>query len=383
MQQQGFIAMFFGYAFRPLFVLATLQALVMLALWALWWAGLLPLQLPGIPMYWHAHELLNGLVAAAIGGFLLTAVATWTQRPPVQGWPLMLLALLWLGGRLSLLSPVLAAACDVLYWSGLLLLMGNEVLRSGNRRNYKVLLVLALFLLLDLAFHLAPQLLPGHERRLVWAQLWLVIILINLIGGRIIPAFTRNWLLRRDPAAATPAAFDRVDVAASVLLVLFAATTLLPLPAWLPFGTGIVAAALQGWRLSRWQGLHTGSDALVWMLHLAYAWIPVGCLLLALSFAGWVPASAGLHALTIGAIVTMIMAVSSRAALGHTGRPLRSHPLLTIAIALLTLATSARIMASISGYNGLVHTAALLWLCAFLAYAAANLPVLLSPSRAP
>lgn len=369
------------YAFRPLFLLAAVQALVMMTLWGLWWGGLLPLTLPTTPQYWHGHEMLNGLGAAAIGGFLLTAVATWTRRAPVQGLPLVLLCLLWLGGRLSLLWPSLAAACDVLYWTWLLALMANEVLRSGNRRNYKILLVLLLFLVTDLGFHVAAALTPSALRSWLWAQLWLVLVLINLVGGRIIPAFTRNWLLRQQPDAPAPAEFGRVDIAATLALLLFAASTVLPaawsLPALVPLVLGLAAAILQAWRLGRWQGHRSGSEPLLWMLHLGYAWIPVGCLLLALAYAGLVPQSAGVHALTVGAIATLIMAVSSRAALGHTGRELQSHPLLTLAVLILNLATLARILASLVDSNALVEWATLLWLLAFVLYAAANAPVLL------
>jgi uncharacterized protein involved in response to NO len=377
-----------SYGFRPLFLLVVLQALGMMLLWLLWWTGFLPINVSGNPVYWHAHEMLNGMAGAAIGGFLLTAVATWTKRPPVSGLPLLLLCLVWLGGRVGGYFPTVGAVCDFAYWSGLLGLMANEVLRAGNTRNYKVLLVLSALLLSDLAYHVLPSLYPGTERQTVWAQLWLVVIMINLVGGRIIPAFTRNWLKRQNEQSGTvsqalPAEFGAPDLLANISVALFAISTLLPVPVWWILLCGTVTTLLLFWRLVRWQGHRTLRDPLVWMLHLGFAWIPVGVALLAFGLAGYIPVSAGIHALTVGAIATMIVAVSSRAALGHTGRPLHSHRLLTFSIVLLTLAAVVRVCAAIGNHGMLVSAAGVLWIAAFLCYAVVYVPVLLLPARKP
>lgn len=373
-----------SFAFRPLFLLVALQALLGIGLWSAWWSGLLALQWPVNPVYWHAHEMISGFAGAAIGGFLLTAVANWTGRPPVRGWPLALLCLCWLAARLAAVTPFVAAMAGVLWWTLLLVLVGRELLLARNRRNYKILLVLALFMLTEGLYHLAALQGLGWQRQVVWSQMWLVLILINLIGGRIIPAFTRNWLLQRQAASggesALPAAFGLVDLAATVALLLFAAISLLPVPGWLVLATGVVAALLQAWRLSRWQGHRTLSDPLVWMLHVAYAWLPLGLLLLACGLAGLLPVSAGLHTLTAGTIAGMIVSVSSRAALGHTGRPLQSHPLLTASFVLLTLAAASRVLASLTGLPVLMQGATLLWLLAFAAFALRYAPILLRPA---
>lgn len=376
----------FSLALRPMFLLVVLHALVVMTAWSLWFSTLWPFEVQGSPVYWHGHEMLNGFAGAAIGGFLLTAVATWTKRPHVSGLPLMLLCLVWLGGRLSVNSALAQLLFDAAYWLGLAALMANEVLRAGNRRNYKILTMLGLLFLSDLAYHLALRYNPALQRQAVWGQLWLVLLMINLVGGRVIPAFTRNWLARRNKAGSAaqqplPAEFGALDVVASLALVVFAVSSLLVVPPWWIVPLGTATALLQGWRLVRWQGHRTLSDPLVWMLHLAYAWIPMGIALLTLGFAGLIPVSAGIHALGTGAVAGMIISVSSRAALGHTGRALQSHPLLTLSIVLLTLATCLRIGAAISASTPPLHAAAGLWIAAFLCYAIVYVPVLLMPAR--
>lgn len=378
------------YAFRPFFLLLVLQAVGMIGLWALWWQGALPVAWQRNPIYWHGHEMLSGFAGAAIGGFLLTAVATWTSRPPVGGWRLWLLCALWLGARLSFLAPWAHAICDMGYWLLLWGLMANEVLRAGNRRNYKILLVLALLALSDIAWHVAELGNSPWLRQSTWGQLWLVLLLVCVIGGRIIPAFTGNWLRRQAAEAKPPrkpdplpAAFGRLDLASLLTLLLFAVCSLASVPDWMVFASGWLAAILHAWRLSRWQGLRCLSDPLVWMLHLSYAWIPVGLVLVACAALGWVPVSAGLHALTVGCVAGMIVSVSARAALGHTKRPLRSHPLLTTAIVLLNLAALLRVGAAIAALPLLMALASLAWTVAFLCYARVYVPILLGPSNNP
>lgn len=376
-----------SYAFRPLFLLATLHALLSLSFWIAWWGGLVPVTIERIPMYWHGHEMIMGLAAAAIGGFLLTAVATWTKRPPVSGVPLLLLCMAWLVGRFALQWPWLALFADLAYWLGLWSLLAIELFSARNSRNYKLLWLLAAMTLSDLLFHLAELYQPVMQQRALWAQIWLVILLINVIGGRIIPAFTTNWLRKQEHGAQlTPAqlphTFGTFDLVAIAVLVLFALTTVLPVqwpvPPAVAFSLGILATVLQLVRLLRWKFWLTFSDPLVWMLHLSYAWIPVGLALWTLSVAGVVPVSAALHALTVGGITSMIISVGSRAALGHTGRPLRSHPLLTSTIVLLTITAVLRVTAVLVPTSQLLELSAIAWILAFLCFAFVYVPILLT-----
>jgi uncharacterized protein involved in response to NO len=337
-------------------------------------------------MYWHGHEMLMGLAGAAIGGFLLTAVANWTSRPPIAGLPLVLLCAAWLAGRLSLHAPLVSALADTGYWVGLWVLVANEILRAGNRRNYKILGVLALIGLSDGLYHVAELTQSPYQQQALWAQLWLIIVLINVIGGRVIPAFTGNWLRRTAaPVALTetdlPPAFGRIDQAAIAALVAFAAATVLQAPSVIAVMLGLLAGIMQAWRLARWKFYRTFSDPLVWMMHLSYLWIPVGIVLWTLSHAGWVPVSAAVHALTTGAITSMVISIGSRAAFGHTGRPLQSPPLLTACIVLISVSAILRVAASVWQISPALHASSFVWLLAFVCFSIQFIPILLRPAR--
>lgn len=368
-----------SYGFRLLFTLVVIQALFHISAWLLHWNGLLTID-PGFnPVLWHGHEMIVGFAGAAIAGFLLTAVATWTGRPPVSGWPLLLLCLSWLIARAVIVIPTAAAVAGIFYWAWLLALMGREVLLAKNQRNYKILLVLSLMLFLESLFQYSLVAENGWSRQVVWSQIWLTIMLVSIIGGRIIPAFTRNWLRLNRPELnedQQPASFGRLDVVATIALLAFAIATLIPLSASLQAMLAITSGILQLWRLWRWRGIYTFADPLVWMLHLSYAWIPLAMLIFAMSQLGFVSVSAGIHALTIGTIASMIVSVASRAALGHTGRSLESHPLLTSAIVLISLAAIVRVIAAMVPESMYLTGSAILWLAGFLCFAIRYVPIL-------
>ena len=191
---------FFTYAFRPLFLLATLYAIAVVPLWAAAWLGYVPMPTSlGTPTWWHAHEMIYGFAGAAIGGFALTAVAAWTKRPPVAGAPLVILSALWVIARVlfawpspALLAPAIVA--DLGYGVLLFVLMSREVISVRSQRNYKVLAILGLLPLTNAFFFVGLSGNAAWTMTALFAGLWLVVMLINLIGGRVIPGFTRNWL---------------------------------------------------------------------------------------------------------------------------------------------------------------------------------------------
>lgn len=383
-QDDAILRRMFSYGFRPLFLLAGLHAFLSIPLWTLYWSGAVAFDLQRAGPFFHGHELISGLVAAAAGGFLLTAVANWTRRPPISGALLALLCTFWLLGRVAFNLPWLAAAGDLAYWILLTALVARELVLAGNRRNYKILAVLTAFLLSDVLYHIAES---GYQfqmlQPIMWFQILLVVVLINLIGGRIIPAFTGNWLKARareqqSPEPQLPPSFNRLDLIATVALLAFILLILLPgAPEPAQATAAATAGVLQLLRLSRWKAFQTGSEPLIWMMHLAYLWIPVGLGLWTLALvSNIVPVSAAVHALTGGAIAGMIMAVSSRAALGHTGRPLQSPPLLTLAIILLSAATIIRVLATVSGGMTLLWVSVTLWAAAFGIWLVCFVPVL-------
>ncbi|MEX1197861.1 MAG: NnrS family protein [Pseudohongiellaceae bacterium] len=369
-----------SYGFRPLFLLMGAYALIGPVLWMLAWTGQWPAASVTMNPWWHGHDMLMGLAAAAIGGFLLTAVANWTATRPVQGSALVWLCLFWISGRLLPLNDWPALVADGAYWTLLWGLIALPILRTGNRRNYKVLALVAALAATDFAVHLSALFSMDWLRQAVWLQLWLVILLINLVGGRIIPAFTGNWLRKQSERPLSteelPAAFSRLDLIGGVALAVFAAGVVTQQPAWWTVPAGALSGLLQLIRLYRWKTWKTLTDPLVWMLHLSWAWIPVGTLLWTLAELGMLPVSAAVHALGIGAVAGMILSVASRAALGHTGRALLSHPLLTGAILLLSLAALSRTLASIDGGAVWLWVSLLCWVLAFGGWLARFAPIL-------
>lgn len=383
MKSENPITVLFSYSFRPLFLLMALFALIGPTLWVLNWTGHLPL-MPAPNPWLHGHDMIMGLMSAAIGGFLLTAVANWTSTPPVQGSALAWLCLFWLSGRLLPLGHWPALVADSAYWILLWGLVALPILNTKNRRNFKVLILLACLAIIDSVVHLGAILAATWLRQAVWLQLWLVILMINLIGGRIIPAFTGNWLRKKSKQILSPeelpAAFSRIDLAGGAALAIFAAGLVSEQPVWWTVTAGALSTLLQLIRLYRWKVWKTFTDPLVWMLHLSWAWIAVGTLLWTLAELQMVPVSAAIHALGIGAIASMILSVASRAALGHTGRPLQSHALLTGAILLLSLASVSRIAASFTGAELWLWIGLGCWLLAFISWLLHYVPILTRPA---
>jgi uncharacterized protein involved in response to NO len=378
----------FSYAFRPMFLLATLYAIAVVPLWAAAWLGFLPMPTSlGTPSWWHAHEMIYGFAGAAVGGFALTAVATWTKRPPVAGVPLIILSVLWVTARVlfalpssSLLVPAIIA--DLGYGTLLFALMSREVIGARSRRNYKVLLILGLLPVTNAFFFAGMILTASWTTTALFGGLWLVVLLINLIGGRVVPGFTRNWLKhqfveqKRGPVTLPPV-FGRFDLLTTWLMVAFAILHVAQAPSRWTAVVGLVTSVLLFIRLTRWQGIHTGGEPLVWVLHVAFSWLPLGFLLLAFAEVGLLPQTAGVHALTSGAIATMILAVAGRAALGHTGKPLESHPVLTAAYVLVTVAAVCRVAAAVGpGARVLLGVSAAAWCLGFICFAWRYVPIL-------
>lgn len=378
----------FSYGFRPFFLVAALWAALAMSLWIVMLAGATPLPTWSDPFSWHAHEFLFGYLGAVIGGFVLTAVPNWTGRLPVLGWPLAGLVALWLAGRVAiscaaLLPAGVVAAIDQSLAIALVLFLGREILRGRNWRNLPVLGLIALYGASNALFHIdmarADMAFEGAGMRLGLA---VVLMLIALIGGRIIPSFTRNWLAARG-AKHLPVPFGRADGAvlalSAVTLIAFAAapsTVLLP---WLFLVTG--AAHL--WRLSRWCGWQTRSEPLLWVLHLAYALLAIGFWAEAAGAFDLIPLPAARHIWLAGAIGLMTLAVMSRATLGHTGHPLQANAA-TVAIYLAMLGSVvARLLAGITAQSqGLLHLSAALWIAAFAGFLLVYGPMLLRPKAA-
>lgn len=374
----------FSLAFRPFFLLVGCHAVVVMAVWGLFLAGVLPWPDSISPHIRHGHEMLFGFAGGAIAGFLLTAVATWTGRPPVSGAPLMALCALWLLARMGAFVPgdfgkAIWSLSSLGFWSGLTLLMAREVGAARNVRNYKVIPLLCAFLITDGAFFLATGSDIDALERSLRAGLVLILGMISLVGGRIIPAFTQNWLRLNQPRLAVQLpAFAEVDLAANGIALVFAVGFIFWPESWLTGCAALLAALAHGVRLARWKGWLARGEPLLWILHAGYAWIPVGFFLLALAIPMY-PAlvDRGMHALGYGAIGTLILGVAARVALGHTGRPLRAFPAMMAAFVLITLGTLVRVFLPMN--HGWLGVSVGLWLVAYGLFLIQYAPILLSP----
>lgn len=376
----------FAYGFRPFFLLAGLWALVpMLTVagalqFGIWPAGPVPL------LSWHGHEMVFGFAGAAIAGFLLTAVPGWTGTRAVSGLPLAVLVALWASARL-LSSPLLTPdslpeqLLAIAFLPVLAVTVAIPLIGSGNARNLPFLVLLAMLWLAEIMWQ-APRFGwsgPGPIDALRLA-INTTVLLIALVGGRIVPAFTRNALTalgRSVSIKATPRLDAAALIATAAVLVgdLFAKDT----PA-----TGMLAglaAVLLGWRARGWASWQTLEHPLLWVLHLGYLWLIAGLALKsAWLIGGFVWAAHWMHGLTIGAFGTMILAVTTRAALGHTGRPLQAPQSIAVSYLLVSLAAVLRILGPWlvpQHFVNVLTLAVIAWCTAYAIFLFVFLPILL------
>jgi uncharacterized protein involved in response to NO len=367
----------FALGFRPFYLLAAAFAAIAVPVWVLVLAGVVNTPLPGV--WWHAHEMLFGFAAAVIIGFLFTAGRNWTGLDTPSGAPLAALALLWLAGRLAMAlgSGPWAAAVDFAFLPVAGGALMRVMVRAGSRRNYVVGALPLLLATANLFFHLAAQgVIALDPLAALHAALALVVMLESLIAGRVVPMFTFN-AVRGVKQWRNP----KVEMAAVV-------ATLIALAAWV-FGAGawaaalsLLAAVLQLLRVAGWNGWAARGQPLLWVLHLSVLWIPAGLALLAAAQLGWLPRSAAIHALAIGATGGLIIGMITRTALGHTGRMLKAGKLETAAYVLVHVAAFARVttLIAVPGMAlGGIHLAATAWALAFLLYLVRYLPWLSSP----
>lgn len=386
---------FFSYGFRPFFLGAASFAALWMSVWLAFVVSLAAglgtdwLPVAGSPFAWHAHEMVFGFAAAAIAGFLLTAVPNWTGALPLSGTPLVVLFLTWLVGRLAMATSAilpygLVAAIDVAFLPLLAAFAAQQLFVKPAARNLVFLLLLAAMTIGNALFHLGTA---GHVAfdPLAAARdaMLVVAVLIAIIGGRIVPAFTHNWIHLKRAGSPLPRRVPWLDAASVLSIVIFALFSFLRLPEALQGLAAAVAATLNAARLWLWRGTSTRSEPIVWVLHVGYAWLVVG---LALSAASalelGVPGSLASHAIGTGAAGTMIMAVMSRASLGHTGRPLVAPKLIVWAYLLLTLAATLRVLGPLvapSQQGPVLTAAALAWIAAFSLFAAVYAPILTTP----
>lgn len=379
--------LFFAGGFRPFFLFTALQAFLSLPLWLAVYVGGVSLDLPFAAALWHGHEMVFGFAGAAIAGFLLTAVPNWTNTHHVSGKPLMWLFCLWLAGRLAFtlagfLPAVLVAALDLSFLPLLAWMVARPLLTAGKWRNIAFLPILLLFSLANLSVHLHVVFGLGDGMTGIYAGLTMVLTMIAIVGGRIIPSFTQNWLRMQGQAIeVTPLAW--LEKGGAIGSLVFGMVLTMAAPSSIAAGIVLLLAAfIHGLRLWRWHGGKTMKSPILWVLHLGYGWLVVGLALLgASSFVSALPLSAAVHALTAGCVGTMILAVMSRAALGHSGRPLVVSPLIVAAYVLVSLGALLRVVAPVvpDAQMALTHAGGSFWALAWGLFVWVYFPILTRP----
>jgi uncharacterized protein involved in response to NO len=365
--------------FRPFYLLASAFAALSLALWVAQYTGRLPVAYVRSPA-WHGHEMLYGYTMAVVAGFLLTAVRNWTGRPTPAGAPLIALAALWVAGRGLVLTPFATASAlvNAAFPVAVAVAIGIPIVRSRNRRNYFFVALLLALGAAVLAFHLArPGALPWPEQASLQIGLDVVLFIIAVMGGRVIPMFTNNGV----PGAQATRRPAIEKLALGGVLALLGADVVQAPPAAVA-ALALATAAAHGARLCLWQPWRTFGTPIVWSLHLAYAWIVVHLALRGLAAVGAVGESLAVHALTVGAIGGMTMAMMTRTARGHTGRPLVADRFEVTCYALVALAAVIRVLGGIllpGAYAATVIASGLCWSAAFALYAVHYWPVLTRP----
>jgi len=374
-----------SYGFRPFFLLGAIWAASSVALWLPMLGGAITLPTAFSPLEWHVHELVYGYVPAIIAGFLLTAVPNWTGRLPVTGSPLLALGAIWVAGRLAILASArigapLAALVDLLFLGCLAGVIGREIVAGRNVRNVKVLALLALLAVGNAVFHweAMTHASGGYGMRV---GIGVIVLLITLIGGRIIPSFTRNWLVRQPPGR-LPAPFGTFDITCLGAGALAIACWIADPDAWPTAASAAVAGCLHTVRLARWAGYRTIAEPLVLVLHVAYAFVPIGFFLLSLAIAApsFVLPSGALHGWTVGAVGTMTLAVMTRASLGHTGQALVACRSTQFIYAAIVVAAALRVLGAFNLWREMtLSISATSWVLAFGGFVLSFGPLLSKP----
>ncbi|MDH3230695.1 MAG: NnrS family protein [Alphaproteobacteria bacterium] len=385
---------FFEYGFRPFFLGAGLQAVLAMLAWMVWItlqqldSGWPDLSI-AVPVHqWHAHELIFGYGLAVVAGFFLTAVPSWTGRQPVRGALLAVLFGLWLLARIaswtSAWLPPVAVALPELAFIGLLSYLVARALLSGwSKRNFVFLPVLTLLFVSAALHHLEAMAITGWTSAIGHLlAIDALLVLLTVIGGRVVPAFTTN-VLRREGTELLPRAADRRDTVAILMVVaLLVADLVAPgtvATGWIAIAAGAAGAV----RMVGWRTRHVLTSPILWVLHLGYAWLVLGLLFKGFVLVtGTVSEILALHALTIGALGCMTLGVMTRAGLGHTGRPLHVSTMIAASYLLVSLAAVIRIawpLADLPFGDAALLASGLLWSAAFLIFTAVYWPVLTRP----
>jgi len=380
------------HPFRPFFLLTGVYGVVTLIAWISFLFGGISLPLGWSPAHWHSHEMLLGLVPAAIAGFLLTAICNWTGATPLRGKGLFLLITIWFAGRVIMWTASwwpagIVATIDMLFLPVTAVYITRVLLQHGNKRNLPIAGILMLLSIANLMMHIGFM-----TSNAQWLQLGelmalgLITIMMIVIGGRIIPLFTINWLRNQSSqvdAVKSFSALDRAAIIATLLLIpvdIFTGNFFTSV-SWLTGVVALIAGVLNALRLIGWSGWRSARQPLLWILHLGYGWIAFALLLKSAAAFNLVAPTAWQHALGVGAMGTLILGVMTRVALGHTGRPLRLPKFAVVIYVAITMAALARVLTALQllDYHIGLLLAAIGWSLAFGIFVLIYWPILTRP----
>ena len=362
--------------FRPFYLLAAGFAALSVPWWMLHYFGWHAVA-PSVDVNWHMHEMVFGMAIAVIVGFLYTAARNWTGLATPTRSGLAALVAVWLAGRVAMLvaPQALAAPIDLLFLPCAAVPLYLVLKRSGNQRNLFLVVLLGLLTVANLLFHAAAlQWIALASTAPIHAAILIIVVIESVIGARVIPMFTSNGA-----PGTKPVVHPKRDRVALGLMIGASLAWMVGLPAPAVAALALAAACASLIRLIGWKPQRTRHVPLLWILHLSYAWIPVGFILLAGAALGVVSASAAFHALTVGSMGGLILGMMTRTALGHTGRPLKSGRVEFAIFCLIQLAALTRLLAALN-FDALrptaLWTAALCWSLAFALYVGAYGPKL-------
>ena len=378
----------FQNSFRPFFIAAGIWATLAVPFWLLNYFGIMIVIDNFNILLWHQHEILYGFVAAAIAGFILTAIPNWTGRLPIKNKPLAILVFLWILGRVGFLTTAIfgtitTSLMDLPFLIVLVLVIMREIVSGKNWRNLPVIILISFFTLGNILVHLQIHEIIDSAELGIRLSTFVLSILLALIGGRIVPSFTRNWLAQ-NKANKFPRPFGNFDKISLISLVVFVfaqviiphhqATSLLAL----------LAGLLHGIRFIRWKVWMTLAEPLIWILHVGYMWLCVALVLIGLSgLTDFVPYTSSYHALTVGAFSTMILAVMTRASLGHTGRTIKATLGTTTIFIFITIAAILRVYEPFINESGslILSLSGIFWTLSFSLFVFIYLPILSQPRK--
>jgi uncharacterized protein involved in response to NO len=373
----------FSYGFRPFFLASALWAIASLDLWVAYLSFGIPVASDYGPLYWHAHEMLFGFAPAVLAGFLLTAIPNWTGRLPIAGRPLAVLFAIWCAGRIAMLASgsvgiIAATAIDSLFLPVMLVICAREVVAGKKWKDLKVIAGLFVLSLANVVFHI--QVIEGAGPELaIRLGIGAYVLLVTIVGGRILPSFTRNWI-NQFGRTDFPVPYNTFDAATiiigAVALVLW---TCVP-ESTAVCGVAGVAAILNTIRLVRWRGWATWPEPILFVLHATFLFVPIGFAAIALQASRWLPEVGVLHIFAIGTISMMMLAVMTRATRGHTGRKLKSSRTTNISYVLLGCVALVRPLAELvpALTTEILAVAAIGWTASFGLFVVEHGPLLWS-----